>query len=33
MPYFTGEVKESPRKEFLYWSDKRQVEDLQVVGP
>ena len=21
MPFFKGEVKESPRKEFLYWSD------------
>src|SRR5262249_20399658 len=21
VPYFKGEVKESPRKEFLYWSD------------
>ena len=36
MPFFKGEVKESPRKEFLYWSDDgdlvrhpgRAVEDL-----
>ncbi|MEM1282094.1 MAG: arylsulfatase, partial [Chlamydiota bacterium] len=29
LPYFKGEVKESPRKEFLYWSDDGQLLALR----
>ena len=25
MPFFKGEVKESPRKEFLYWNDDGEL--------
>jgi arylsulfatase len=30
MPYFKGEVKESPRQEFLYWSDDGDLFALRV---
>jgi len=30
MPFFKGEVKESPRKEFLYWSDDGELVALRV---
>jgi arylsulfatase len=30
MPFFTGEVKESPRKEFLYWSDDGELVALRI---
>ncbi len=30
MPYFKGEVKESPRKEFLYWSDDGDMMAIRV---
>src|SRR5437016_866856 len=30
MPFFKGEVKESPRKEFLYWSDDGDLMALRV---
>ena len=30
MPFFKGEVKESPRKEFLYWSDDGDLLALRV---
>lgn len=29
LPFFTGEVKESPRKEFLYWTDDGNVAALR----
>jgi arylsulfatase len=29
MPFFKGEVKESPRKEFLYWSDDGDLVALR----
>jgi arylsulfatase len=29
-PYFKGEVKESPRKEFLYWSDDGDMMAIRV---
>jgi arylsulfatase len=36
LPFFKGEVKESPRKEFLYWSDDGdhfalRYEDWKIV--
>src|SRR6476646_2555048 len=30
IPYFKGEVKESPRKEFLYWSDDGDLLAIRV---
>jgi arylsulfatase len=30
MPFFKGEVKESPRKEFLYWSDDGDLLAVRV---
>jgi arylsulfatase A-like enzyme len=30
MPFFTGRVKESPRKEFLYWSDDGDLFAIRV---
>jgi arylsulfatase len=30
MPFFKGDVKESPRKEFLYWSDDGDLMALRV---
>src|SRR5215471_123544 len=30
MPFFKGEVKESPRKEFLYWSDDGDLLALRI---
>ncbi len=30
MPFFKGEVKESPRKEFLYWSDDGDLFAVRV---
>jgi arylsulfatase A-like enzyme len=30
MPFFKGEVKESPRQEFLYWSDDGDLLALRV---
>jgi arylsulfatase len=30
IPFFKGEVKESPRKEFLYWSDDGELVALRV---
>jgi arylsulfatase A-like enzyme len=30
MPFFKGEVKESPRKEFLYWSDDGDLLAIRV---
>jgi len=30
MPFFKGEVKEHPRKEFFYWSDDGQLTGLRV---
>jgi len=30
MPFFKGEVKESPRKGFLYWSDDGDVFAIRV---
>jgi arylsulfatase len=30
-PYFRGEVKESPRKEFLYWSDDGDLFAIRVL--
>jgi arylsulfatase A-like enzyme len=30
VPYFKGEVKESPRKEFLYWSDDGDLMAIRV---
>jgi arylsulfatase len=30
MPFFKGEMKESPRKEFLYWSDDGDLLALRV---
>jgi len=30
MPFFKGEVKESPRKGFLYWSDDGDIFALRV---
>jgi arylsulfatase A-like enzyme len=30
LPFFKGEVKESPRKEFLYWSDDGELVALRV---
>ena len=32
IPYFQGQVKESPRKEFLYWSDDGDLFAVRV-GP
>ncbi len=32
MPFFKGEVKESPRQEFLYWSDDGDLFAVRV-GP
>ena len=29
MPYFKGEVEESPRKEFLYWTDDGELAGLR----
>ena len=31
MPFFKGEVKESPRKEFLYWSDDGDLFAIRVL--
>jgi arylsulfatase len=31
MPFFKGDVKESPRKEFLYWSDDGSLFALRVL--
>jgi arylsulfatase len=31
IPYFKGEVKESPRKEFLYWSDDGDLLAIRVL--
>jgi arylsulfatase len=30
MPFFKGDVKESPRKEFLYWSDDGDLMALRI---
>jgi hypothetical protein len=30
MPFFKGEVKESPRKGFLYWSDDGDIFALRI---
>src|SRR4029453_11727029 len=30
MPFFKGDVKESPRKEFLYWSDDGELVALRI---
>jgi hypothetical protein len=30
-PYFKGEMKESPRKEFLYWSDDGDLFAIRVM--
>jgi hypothetical protein len=30
-PFFKGEVKESPRKEFLYWSDDGDLFAIRVL--
>jgi arylsulfatase A-like enzyme len=30
MPFFKGEVKESPRQEFLYWSDDGDLVAVRV---
>jgi arylsulfatase A-like enzyme len=30
IPFFKGEVKESPRKEFLYWSDDGELVALRI---
>ena len=30
LPFFKGEVKESPRKEFLYWSDDGDLMAIRV---
>ena len=30
MPFFKGEVKESPRREFLYWNDDGQLVAIRV---
>jgi arylsulfatase len=30
MPFFKGEVKEAPRKEFLYWSDDGELVAIRV---
>ena len=30
MPFFKGEVKESPRREFLYWNDDGQLTGVRV---
>jgi arylsulfatase len=30
MPFFRGEVQESPRKEFLYWNDDGQLTAIRV---
>jgi hypothetical protein len=30
MPFFKGEVKESPRKEFLYWSDDGDLFAVRI---
>ena len=32
MPYFTGQVKESPRKEFLYWSDDGDLFAIRILN-
>ena len=32
MPFFKGEVKESPRKEFLYWNDDGELVAIRVQG-
>ena len=32
MPFFKGEVKESPRKEFLYWSDDGDLMAIRVFS-
>jgi arylsulfatase A-like enzyme len=32
LPYFKGEVKESPRKEFLYWSDDGDLMAIRVLN-
>ncbi len=31
MPFFKGEVKDSPRKEFLYWSDDGDLFAIRVL--
>jgi len=31
LPFFKGEVKESPRKEFLYWSDDGDLMAIRVL--
>jgi arylsulfatase len=30
MPFFTGEAKESPRKEFLYWNDDGELVAIRI---
>jgi arylsulfatase len=32
VPYFKGEVKEAPRKEFLYWSDDGDLMAIRVMN-
>jgi len=32
LPFFKGEVKESPRKEFLYWSDDGDLFAIRVLN-
>jgi len=32
MPYFTSQVKESPRKEFLYWSDDGDLFAIRILN-
>ena len=32
LPFFRGEVKESPRKEFLYWSDDGDLMAIRVLN-
>ena len=29
-PFFKGEVKESPRKDFIYWNDDGQLVAIRV---
>ena len=31
LPFFKGEIKESPRREFLYWSDDGDLMAIRVV--
>jgi arylsulfatase A-like enzyme len=31
MPFFKGEVKESPRKEYLYWNDDAELVAIRIL--